>query len=150
MNKMEIDVKYLYTDEYRGWSNYQPMLDAFGEIAIQVDDKDYQGDSRLLYDENGKIGVLIFGWGSCSGCDALQACNSLEEVQKLCNSLQADIKWFDDKKQVLEYFTNHDWCGDYSWHQAETKEFISKCIKYLSKPPIQLNKEDGNEQTYRC
>lgn len=108
------------------------MLDAFGKIVIQVDDNDYQGDSRLLYDENGKIGLLIFGWGSCSGCDALQACNSLEEVQELCDSLQSDIKWFDDKKQALEYFKNHDWCGDYSWHQTETKEFINKCIDYLS------------------
>jgi hypothetical protein len=129
---MKIDVKELYEDERWGWSDYQPMLDAFGKIAIQVDDDDYQGDSRLLYDENGKIGLLIFGWGSCSGCDALLACDSLEEVQELCDSLQEDIKWFDDKKQALEYFANHDWQGDYSWHQTETKEFINKCIEYLS------------------
>ena len=32
----------------------------------------------------------------------------------------------------LEYFTNHDWQGDYSWYQTETKEFINKCIEYLS------------------
>lgn len=102
------------------------------KIAVQVDDNDYQGDSRLLYDENGKIGVLIFGWGSCSGCDALQACGSLEEVQKLCDELQEDIEWFDDKKQALEYFTNHDWKGDHSWHQTETRKFINKCIEYLS------------------
>ena len=129
---MKIDVKKLYTDEPGWWYDYQPMLNAFGKVAIQVDDNAYQGDSRLLYDENGKIGVLIFGWGSCSGCDALQACNSLEEVQELCDSLQRDIKWFDDKKQALEYFTKHDWKGDYSWYQAETKEFINKCIEYLS------------------
>lgn len=129
---MKIDVKQLYENERWGWCDYQPMLDAFGKIAIQVDDDDYQGDSRLLYDENGKIGVLIFGWGSCSGCDALQACGSLGEVQELCDSLQEDIKWFDDKAQALEYFANHDWQGDYSWHQMETKKFINKCIEYLS------------------
>ena len=129
---MKIDVKQLYENERWGWYDYQPMLDAFGKIAIQVDDDDYQGDSRLLYDENGKIGVLIFGWGSCSGCDALQACGSLWEVQELCDSLQEDIKWFDDKAQALEYFANHDWQGDYSWHQMETKKFINKCIEYLS------------------
>ena len=129
---MKIDVKELYKDESWSWYDYQPMLNAFGKVAIQVDDDAYQGDSRLLYDENGKIGVLIFGWGSCSGCDALQACDSLEEVQELCDSLQDDIKWFDDKKQALEYFTNHDWQGDYSWYQTETKEFINKCIEYLS------------------
>ena len=131
---MKVDVKEIYKDEDESdcWSDYQPMLDAFGKIAIQIDDDDYQGDSRLLYDENGKIGVLIFGWGSCGGCDALLACDSLEEVQELCDSLQGAIKWFDDKKQALEYFTNHDWQGDYSWYQTETKEFINKCIEYLS------------------
>lgn len=129
---MKVDVKELYQNEHWGWYDYQPMLDAFGKIVIQVDDADYQGDSRLLYDENGKIGLLIFGWGSCSGCDALQACNTLEEVQELCNELQEDIKWFDNKEQALEYFKNHDWRGDYSWQQREMKEFINKCIDYLS------------------
>jgi hypothetical protein len=129
---MKVNVKELYEDRRFSWYDYQPMLDAFGKIAIQVDDNDYRGDSRLLYDENGKIGVLIFGWGSCGGCDALQACGSLEEVQELCDGLQEDIEWFDDKKQALEYFTNHDWQGDYSWHSTETKEFIEKSIEYLS------------------
>lgn len=130
---MKINVKELYKDDCLDWSDYQPMLDAFGKIAIQVDDDDYyQGDSRLLYDENGKIGLLIFGWGSCSGCDALQACCSLQEVQELCNELQEDIRWFDDKEQALEYFINHDWQGDYSWYQKETREFVNKCIEYLS------------------
>ena len=129
---MKVNVKKLYTNENTYWFDYQPMLDAFGKIVVQVDDDDYQGDSRLLYNENGKIGALIFGWGSCSGCDTLQACRSLEEVQELCDNLQEDIKWFDNKKQALEYFTNHDWQGDYSWHQMETKEFVNRCIDYLS------------------
>lgn len=130
--RMKVDAKELYEDDCLGWYDYQPMLDAFGKIAVQVDDDDYQGDSRLLYDEDGRIGVLIFGWGSCSGCDALQACDSLEDVQELCNRLQESIKWFGDKEQALDYFKNHDWKGDYSWYQTETKEFISKCIEYLS------------------
>ena len=134
---MKIDVRELYPEDECYWSDYQPMLDAFGNIAVQVDDDDYQGDSRVLYDENGEIGLLIFGWGSCSGCDALQACGSLEEVQELCDKLQEDIKWFDDKKQALEYFTSHDWQGDYSWHQTETKEFVNKCIEYLLAHPTE-------------
>ena len=128
---MKINVKDLY-ERGLNWYDYQPMLDAFGKIVIQVDDNDYSGDSRLLYDENGKIGVLIFGWGSCSGCDALQACCSIQEVQELCDTLQESIKWFDNKKQALEYFKSHDWQGDYSWHIRATKEFINKCIEYLS------------------
>ena len=129
---MRVDVKTLYGCKPRwGWSDYQPMLDAFGNIVVQIDDHDYQGDSRVLYDEAGRIGILIFGWGSCSGCDALQACDSIEEVQQLCDELQDDIKWFDDKNQALQWVLTHDWLGDYSWHQDETQTFIAKCVDYL-------------------
>lgn len=129
---MKINARKLYGSKSWYWDDYQPMLDAFGRIVIQVDDIDYQGDSRLLYDEDGKIGILIFGWGSCSGCDALQACDTFEELQELCDTLQNNIKWFDDKKQALEWFNTHDWQGDYSWCAEETKEFVNKCIDYLS------------------
>lgn len=128
---MRVDVRKLYDENSWDWYDYQPMLEAFGKIAIQVDDRCYQGDSRLLYDENGKIGYLIFGWGSCSGCDALQACDSIEEVQELCDELQDDIKWFDSKKEALEWFTTHDWEGDFFSSTEETNEFVQKCIEYL-------------------
>ena len=128
---MKVDAKKIYGDEI-GWYDYQPMLEAFGNIAVQVDDDAYQGDSRLLYDEDGKIGTLVFGWGSCCGCDALMACNTIEEVQELCDDLQNQIRWFDNKQQALAWFHTHDWEGDYSWHYDETREFIKKCSDYLS------------------
>ena len=68
-------------------SDYQPIVDSFGNVLIQVDDADYQGDTRVLYEKDGKYGYLNFGWGSCSGCDALQACCNIEEIQELINSL---------------------------------------------------------------
>ena len=128
---MRVDVKKIYT-EFWDWCDYQPMLNEFGKIVLQVDDIAYQGDSRVLYDNDGRIGVLIFGWGSCSGCDALQACNSLEDVQELCDELQDSIRWFDNKQSALEYFKNHDWEGDFFGLREETVRFISEGIKYLS------------------
>lgn len=131
---VKVDVRKIYGDEGRyGWYDYQPMIDAFGKIAIQVDDDAFQGDSRVLYDENGKIGCLIFGWGSCSGCDSLQACRGWDDVQELCDELQNDIKWFENKKEALVWFKTHDWEGNYYGHSCETKEFIQKCIEHLSK-----------------
>jgi hypothetical protein len=29
-------------------------------------------------------------------------------------------------KELLEYFNKHDWEGDYSYHDEETKEFVEK------------------------
>lgn len=79
---MKVEAKVLCPDFFRamqyceGPSSYQPIMDSFGNIILQVDDNDYQGDSRLLYREDDRIGFLQFGWGSCSGCDSLQACHS--------------------------------------------------------------------------
>lgn len=134
-----VNVKDLYSEEQYMWngtfwglSNYQPMIDAFGTVIFQVDEGSYQGDTRVLYVKDSKIGYLIFGWGSCSGCDALQACGSIEDVQELCNDLENDILWFDTRKEALEYFETHDWEGDWSWYDnGETKEFVAKAIEFL-------------------
>lgn len=64
-------------------SGYQLIIEEFGNILVQVDDQDYQGDSRILYENNGQYGYLKFGWGSCSGCDALQGCDSVLELDEL-------------------------------------------------------------------
>ena len=57
----------VYSDEsYFG--DYQPLLESFEyDILLQIDDNDYQGDSRLLFKDGDRFGILTFGWGSCSG-----------------------------------------------------------------------------------
>ena len=103
-----VDAKKLYPnfEESYGESAYDPMVNAFGNVVIQVDDNGYQGDTRVLYNNDGKIGYLIFGWGSCCVCDALQGCASLEEIQELCNELESDILWFDLPKKLLSGLMN--------------------------------------------
>lgn len=118
-------------DNTWGWAEYQPMLAEFGEILVQVDDKDYQGDSRVLYKEGDRIGYLNFGWGSCSGCDALQACANIDKVQDLMDELYGRIKWFDSREEALKFFNEHDWEGDYSYHATEQNEFIEKVKNIL-------------------
>lgn len=117
------------------YGNYQPIIDAIGEVCIQVDDKDYQGDTSVLYkhkfgDDETEYGYLQFGWGSCSGCDALQACESIGEVQSLMNDMEASVQWM-PRAEMLSYFKGHDWEGDYSFNMEEQKEFISKTITFL-------------------
>ena len=125
--------KELYP-KFDGWfeSDYQPMLNEFGKIILQVDMQNYQGDSWLLYQDGEKIGYLNYGWGSCSGCDALQACTTFGEIQGLMNDLRDDVKWFDNKQEALKYFLEHDHKGDYAWSYTEYKEFLVKAIELLS------------------
>ena len=111
-------------------SGYQPILNEFGNILVQVDDDNYQGDSRIFYENNGQYGWLQFGWGSCTGCDRLQGCYSILEIDELIQDLCMSIKWFDSKKDALEYFETHDWEGGYD-HGKEWKEFMEKVIEFL-------------------
>ena len=109
-----------------GWYDYQPMLDEFGKTLIQIDENGYQGDSFLIYEKEGKYGYLTFGWGSCSGCDRLQACRTIDEVQELMDDLYDDIKWFESLAKLKEYFENKDWALEYQWHIREFRMFLSR------------------------
>lgn len=127
----EKELKEMKADDYFAVSNYNAMLDEFGEILLQVDNKDWSGDSRVLYTDGDKVGYLQFGWGSCSGCDALQGCQNIEEVQGLMDNLCSSIKWFDNAQDALQFFMTHDWEGDYGWHEEKQKEFIKQSIEIL-------------------
>lgn len=117
-----------------GTSDYEPILREFGEILIKIDDDGHHGDSRVFYLSNGKYGILQFGWGSCSGCDALQGCETIKEIDKLMQELYASIKWFDSRDECLNWIGDHDWEGDFSWYTEKDKqqEFIDGIIAYLS------------------
>lgn len=127
--------------------DYSPIIKDLGNVLVRVDDKDYQGDSRALIESEKGIGVLIFGWGSCSGCDALQSCDTVKELDRLIERIQSDTKWFKDKQEALNYFKTHDWEGDYSWHQEETKEFIEKSIKKLENLTYDIGSDDPSLST---
>ena len=133
--------KDLYPDCFHGegasrWfeapSDYAPILSSFGKIVIQCDEKEYQGDSWVLYNVNDKIGFLNFGWGSCSGCDALLCCSSYEELDTLIEQLRNNIKWFESKGAALDWFKTHEWKGDYCCYIDELKQFLREAIDYLS------------------
>lgn len=126
-----IHVRILYPNgAYYGWSSYNPMIQSFGQVLLQVDDADYQGDTRVLLKNENKYGILIFGWGSCSGCDALQACSNYEELADLYVGMWNRIRW-NTPENVLKYLKEHDWEADFAWWQDETKEFVKESIKIL-------------------
>lgn len=104
--------------------DYDPIIRSFGEVLVQVDDEDWSGDTRVLLRKGNRHGFLNYGWGSCSGCDALQACGSYEEVDQLIDSLEGDIKWFDTLAEAQVYIANDaERQGSYYYHQAEWGEF---------------------------
>lgn len=120
-------INYLYPDlvedNYFSTSDYQPIINYFGRVLIQIDDDDYQGDTRVLLKSNSKYGILIFGWGSCSGCDALLGCVSESELNELINDLDNSIEWFDTIEEVSEYISSDDRDLSYYTHSNKWGEF---------------------------
>ena len=114
---------------------YGPLLKSMGfEILVQEDEDDYQGDSVVLFSHGEYRGILIFGWGSCSGCDALKGCFSYKDIEELREKLCNDIRWFKTSGDCLNYLENHDWEGEYIFHNGKGfwDTFCAKCRKLLA------------------
>lgn len=120
------NLRYFY-----GPSDYSPMVNSFGEILIEQHCDDYQGDSWILLKNNDLYGYLCFGWGSCSGCDALQGCESIEEVAEIYTRLRDSITWR-TKEETIKWFDEHDWEGDYgSFYKEDQKKFLDNVQNYF-------------------
>lgn len=106
------------------FSNYSPIICSFGKVLVQVDAGAYSGDTLVLLSKNGLYGFLAFGWGSCSGCDALQACQTFADVDELIDSLESSIQWFDTLQQAQAYIANsNERLGSYYSHLDEWPDF---------------------------
>lgn len=119
-----------------GTSDYHSLIESLGhEIVLEVTQQDYSGDSWLLLRSQTSVGphfgYLEFGWGSCSGCDALQACDTYDELDKLRMSLRDGIRWFPDPAAALDWFRAHDWEGDFS-QSEERDRFVREAMAWLA------------------
>jgi hypothetical protein len=118
----------LYPDakegSYAPFCDYDPIIENFGEVLVRVDDNNYHGDSRVLYHRDGRYGLFVFGWGSCSGCDSLRACKTFADVAQLIDELEDDIKWFDTLSELKTYVADDELqSGSYHYHCKEWQAF---------------------------
>lgn len=90
-------VKDHFTKDEEDWYSFRPYTPSYKDLFviagndILLDETlgSYQGD-YLFYLVNkftGKHGFVVVGYGSCSGCDALEACDTIKDLQ----SLQDDV-----------------------------------------------------------
>jgi hypothetical protein len=115
--------------------DYSPIIDSFGKVLVRVDDDDYSGDTFALLSKGNRIGLLTFGWGSCSGCDALQGCESYKELGELIDILESGIKWFDSLAEAQAYISNDQITkGSYCYY-AETWGAFKRQVLALSSCP---------------
>jgi hypothetical protein len=86
----------------------------FDALIAWHDQRDYQGDTWVLARRGGRFAFLNFSWGSCSGCDALEAAGgSIKELTELRNRLYGQIRWFETEAELW------NWVDDDSFHPTQ-------------------------------
>lgn len=106
--------------------SYQPIVDSFGKVLVQVKTESYSGDTYAVIEKDKQFGLLVLGWGSCSGCDALQGCGSYAEVDALIEKLEAGIVWRDSLPTLFAYMVDCDRDGDFYYHTEEWLPFLGR------------------------
>lgn len=117
-------------------NDYNPIIRSFGHVIVQVDEKAYQGDTYVLLGKDDRYGFLVFGWGSCSGCDALQACGSYDDIDAIIRDLENTIIWFDTFEAAHTYI-NDDLLrrGSFYYHTTAWDEFKAAVSCIAAKRP---------------
>jgi len=129
--------KSLYPQEEGEYSyfsvyDYSPIINSFGEVVLRKSIGDHHGDTYAIINKGGQLGYLAIGWGSCSGCDSLQACSDYDDVARLIGRIAAGIRW-GSAADLLNYFTTHDWEGDYIYHEEEFMQWKTEVVSLLAK-----------------
>jgi hypothetical protein len=79
-----------------------------------------------------RFGYLRFGWGSCSGCDALEdAHGSLVDLTTLRDDLARSAHWEDDAYSLAYWLAHRDW-GLAEWRDPATESFVVRSLVILA------------------
>ena len=110
--------------------SYYDLVEKNAEVLIEHTLGSYQGDMLFLLRSGDQFGFLVVGYGSCSGCDSLEACESQEAVDSLAERIYDGIKWFDSFDELKSYVLDDN--KDLEWyaHEEQWPEFVEKVKNY--------------------
>ena len=111
-------------DRYGFTGDYEDLIEY--EIVKSFSMGDYEGDYTFhLTDKMGRHGFLVVGYGSCSHCDALQACVTLADVQRLQEEILNDIRWFYSLTELGDWARTYDFKGQWYYYDSQSEEAIN-------------------------
>lgn len=115
------------------YPSYDELIESFEvEVLLEGHFGDYQGDSAYLLRQGDEYGILIFGWGSCSGCDALEACyGNLQELTMLRDDLYSSITWR-ERGAMVEYLTSKDFSLEWYGYARDWKNFEASLLAFFN------------------
>ena len=95
------------------YPTYEDLLEATG-LSVERCQYfgSYQGDAMaVVADEQGRKGITVWGYGSCSGCDHLEAITphnwdgtplDYSKVNAYADEMRAEVKWADEGQTVAD------------------------------------------------
>lgn len=95
----------------------------------------YQGDYVFIgkqYKEG--FTFLIIGYGSCSLCDSLEACDNVADLLELVLEMHNNLRHFDSKQALMDFINNPP---ELQWYESELKylkedeRFLEFMKKYI-------------------
>lgn len=110
---------------------YREMLEA-EEIEILAWETfgSYQGDYAVVVKRNDLLGFIVIGYGSCSGCDALEGCDTQEEYDSLMLGVLSSIQWGGPeaiRSKITNLFDDNNWYR----HDEGFVDSIAKLLKAI-------------------
>jgi len=124
--------EYFNTELPKNYNHIVESMDV--EILFEKMEGDYQGDAQyILRNPKGEYGLLTFGYGSCSGCDAFEGCSNLLEYSELRDSLNNQILWYRTATELYEFIRNRDWETQAVYHTYLGKDFVVESLEYIKR-----------------
>jgi hypothetical protein len=126
-------MKDIVFDEVYNYCSYGDLIDSMEtSVLVEKHDNDYQGDSYYLMKKGRLYGILIFGWGSCGGCDALEAAHgNRAEITQLRDDLWESIVWM-TKPEIRKYVNDKDIKLEWWGYSSEGPAFWKKVKDYFN------------------
>ena len=109
---------------------YDEIVSIQGEIVKDWIIGDWQGDYVYLLKNNDWYSLVVVGYGSCSGCDALEACENNEEFELLKQSILNDIRW-GSKQDILDQISDEE-INRWYFHESEWKDIAKEIREILN------------------
>lgn len=96
-------------DEHPGECGFYEGLRALTVVIYARQFGEYQGDNvAVVLSDNNEVGLLVSYFGSCSGCDPLQACDTADEVVAYYADQWRKIRWFSTLAELITYCDDDD------------------------------------------
>lgn len=92
---------------------------------------DWQGDYAVVFKANDNLFAFdVIGYGSCSGCDSMEACETEKEYKELISGVVNRLQWL-SADQTIDRINNE--FDDNNWyrHEPTFKESIGRLVKAI-------------------